>query len=293
MAPVSDGSPGPIFGLGARAKPAPKQLETSSEAQGKPSIARKRMPLSASLSVSSITHSENGGLDSRIDICLLKRTDPFRQARLTARTRGPADCRSQPPISREHSRTPSHDSECHRCPGEMNWPAVRHGQFDDNGHEQQPEGRKAGAEAENQQDREKDFPRSGQERHHARRRKMVGTAGKVQQELVSEEGNGRIIEPSEPIPFEDTGFPEWNRESEAHQKLNQRRAGYGLDQVVGLADKSDEPKSLIPAIMLIDDHHAAPALTAVKAPASIIPAMLVAMSKDGDASSANAAASPR
>src|SRR5579863_8380435 len=79
-------------------------------------------------------------------------------------------------VDRKSTRSPSHDAERHCSPGYMDWPTIRHGEFDDDGHEQEAEGSEACGEAENQQNRKEDFPRAGEECHHSRDRKVVGTA---------------------------------------------------------------------------------------------------------------------
>src|SRR5215831_19664407 len=78
--------------------------------------------------------------------------------------------RMQPMVDGYSSRAPSHDAKRHCRPGDMNWPAVRHGEFNDDRHEKQSERGEARSQAEHQQHRKQDFATSGKERHHSRRR---------------------------------------------------------------------------------------------------------------------------
>src|ERR1700756_1148865 len=43
---------------------------------------------------------------------------------------------AQEVIDRDSPRSPGHDPERHCRPGDMDWPAVGHGEFNDHGHEQ-------------------------------------------------------------------------------------------------------------------------------------------------------------
>src|SRR5215472_2759004 len=196
-------------------------------------------------------------------------------------------------IHGDMSRSPGHDPERHCRPREMNRPAVGHGQLDDQGHEEQSECGKAGAKSKDQQDREEDFPRSGKEGHHRRRRKMVWAARQVQHELICEQGHCSIAESAEAIPFEDAGAPERHRQRDARHQLNEGRERNRLHQTTGPVDQlAYGPKSLDSIDLLISDHRASPEIIFVKAPASIMPAIFAAMSKEDKTSSAEPAASP-
>src|SRR5262249_50089999 len=77
-----------------------------------------------------------------------------------------------------------------------------------------------------------------------------------------------------------------------HQ-LNDRRERDRLHQTTGPVDQQAfGPKTFDGIDLLISDHRASPETILVKAPASIMPAIFAAISKQGEISSAEAAASP-
>src|ERR1700758_4575040 len=117
---------------------------------------------------------------------------------------------------------------------------------------------------------------------------MIRPAGQGKHKLVSEEGDCGVTKSAKAGPFQDAGFPERHRQRHAHHELNQRRQRYRLYKVLGLVREVAQPVSFTRAIMLIDDHYASPKLIDVKAPASIMPATLAAISNEAEDCSAEA-----
>src|SRR5260370_28287717 len=60
-------------------------------------------------------------------------------------------------VDRDSAGSISHDPEGHRCPSDMDRPAIGHGEFDDRRQEQEPERPKAGAQANDQQNHDEAF----------------------------------------------------------------------------------------------------------------------------------------
>src|SRR5271168_1210000 len=63
-------------------------------------------------------------------------------------------------VDRGAAGTPGHDAERHRGPGDVNRPAVRYGQFDNQSHEEETQCRKARRQAKDKQNRKQDLARS-------------------------------------------------------------------------------------------------------------------------------------
>src|SRR5260221_953883 len=123
---------------------------------------------------------------------------------------------------------------------------------------------------------------------------MIRAARQVQHELVCKERDRGIAELQKSVPFEDAGAPERHRQRHAHHKPDEERLCDRLNQATGIvSQQSDRPEPFASPGLLINDHHASPRVTPVNAPASIMPAIPAAMSKAGEASSADAEASAR
>src|ERR1700722_1606109 len=197
-------------------------------------------------------------------------------------------------VERESPCPVRHDRESHRCPGDMDWPPIRHGQFDDDSHEEKAERRETGAEPEDEKHREDDFSAAGQERHRDRRGKRIGTARKMQLELVGEEGHRGVVELQESVPLEDAGSPEGHRERKSQNELDKRWLGDRPHQATGLVDENGRGTEPLPGggLLLHRSHRRSPISTEVNAPASIMPAIAAPMSNDGEACRAAPAATP-
>jgi hypothetical protein len=98
-----------------------------------------------------------------------------------------------------------HDRESHCRPGDMDWPPIRDGQFDDESHGEKAERRETGAEPENEQHGEDDFSAAGQERPPSmvvsRKPAMTRERARAFSCLV----------PSEPLLFEPDFATAWSR----------------------------------------------------------------------------------
>ena len=134
-------------------------------------------------------------------------------------------------VERGAAGSPSHDGERHCSPGYVDRPAIWHGQFDDDRHEEQSQCCEASRQAKYKQDRKQDLARSRQERKNGRRRKRIRATGQMDHELVGEQRNGSVAELEKAAPLQDTRFPEGDGESEAQDKLDEIR----------MRDESDNP----------------------------------------------------
>src|SRR6266849_2631089 len=102
-------------------------------------------------------------------------------------------------IERQPSRPPRHYAKRHRRPGDVHWPAVWHRELDYESHHQEHTRSQSGRQPENEEDGKENFAGTDKER--------------------------RVVQLQETVPFVDAGSPEWSRESEAHDKLRERRLG--------------------------------------------------------------------
>ena len=155
----------------------------------------------------------------------------------------------------------------------MDRPPLRYGQFDDESHEEKAERRETGAEPEDEKHREDDFSAAGQERHRGRRGKWIGTARKMQLELIGEQGHRGVVELQESVPLEDAGSPEGHRERKSQNELDKRWLGDRPHQATGLVDENGRGTEPIPGggLLLHRSHRRSPISTEVNAPASIMP----------------------
>src|SRR5277367_2879508 len=176
----------------------------------------------------------------------------------------------------------------------MDRPSIRDGQFNDESHEQKAKPRETGAKPEDKQHREGDFTTARQERHHGRRGKRIGAAGKMQLELVGEQGHRGIVELQEPVPLEDAGSPEGHGERKAQNEQHKRRLGDKSDPVTGPVDENGQGMEPVPdgGPLLHCAHERSPISADVNAPASIMPAIAAPISNEGRACRAASAATP-
>src|SRR5262245_4876981 len=196
-------------------------------------------------------------------------------------------------VDRQPAWTPSHDGERHCRPREMDRPAVRNGQLDDTGHQQETGGGKARPEAEHQKHRKYDFTAAGEERHDRRRRKIVRATGKMQPERLSKKIECRVVQLNEPIPLQDARLPERHRQGQPKHELCQRwlrDPANDLDSLVD--DRRQTVNNPAALVSFAEVHGLSPRWTVVKTPASIMPAMLAARSKVDVSEKAASAAAP-
>src|ERR1700738_582371 len=97
-------------------------------------------------------------------------------------------------VARGAAWSPSHDGERHCSPCYVDRPAVRHGQFDDDCHEEKSQCCEASSQAKNKQDRKDYLAGSGQERENGWCRIRVGATRQMDHELVGEQRDGRVAE---------------------------------------------------------------------------------------------------
>src|SRR5262249_27400363 len=146
---------------------------------------------------------------------------------------------------------------------------------------------------EHQKHRKYDFTAAGEERHDRRRRKIVRATGKMQLELVGKKVDCRVVQLKEPIPFQDARFPERHRQGQPKHELCQRWLRDPASDLDGLGDDRRQTVNTPAALVSFAELHGlSPRWTAVKTPASIMPAMLAARSKVDVSEKATSAAAP-
>src|SRR5216684_4387553 len=128
-------------------------------------------------------------------------------------------------IERQPSRPPRHYAKRHGRPGYVRWPAVWHRELDYESHHQEPARSDSRRKPENEEDGKENFGGTDKERHDLRRWKRVRAARQMQLELRAEKVDRSVVQFQETVPFVDAGSPEWSRESDAHDKLRERRLG--------------------------------------------------------------------
>jgi hypothetical protein len=108
-------------------------------------------------------------------------------------------------IDGQASGAPSHHSQSHGRPSQVDWPSFGNGELNNTRHEEKSQAGESCSEPQDQEYREYDLAAPGEKSHYRGSRKVIGPPRQMQLELGGKQIDGCILQSQEPGPLENAG----------------------------------------------------------------------------------------